>query len=166
MEKIAASLFAMDEETWLRHANPLSVWTRAVTLLPITAVIWSRVWIGGWSLALLGPIFIWLWLNPRLFAKPASTNNWASKATFGERVLLNRSEVPVPAHHLRAANTLKGIAAIGMLPYVYGLWILDIGITLLGLTLVYAGKMWFLDRMVWLYEDMRRKNNEYASWLY
>ncbi len=34
IEEKIAKLFAMDNETWLRHANPLSVWTR-FTVLPI-----------------------------------------------------------------------------------------------------------------------------------
>jgi hypothetical protein len=37
---------------------------------------------------------------------------------------------------------------------------------LLGLTLVILGKMWFLDRMVWIYEDMKNKPEEYLSWKY
>ena len=32
--------------------------------------------------------------------------------------------------------------------------------------LIYLGKMWFLDRMVWLYEDMKDTTPEYRSWLY
>ena len=35
-----------------------------------------------------------------------------------------------------------------------------------GTVLVYAGKVWFLDRMVWLYEDMKDSTTEYSSWLY
>lgn len=31
---------------------------------------------------------------------------------------------------------------------------------------VYAGKVWFLDRMVWLYEDMKEVTPEYSGWLY
>ncbi|MEM1299530.1 MAG: DUF6653 family protein [Pseudomonadota bacterium] len=26
-------------------------------------------------------------------------------------------------------------------------------------------KMWFLDRMVWLYDDMAKTHPEYAAWL-
>ena len=29
-----------------------------------------------------------------------------------------------------------------------------------------AGKVWFLDRMVWLYEDMKNSTTEYSGWLY
>ncbi|WP_275670274.1 MULTISPECIES: DUF6653 family protein [Okeania] len=37
---------------------------------------------------------------------------------------------------------------------------------LLGVVLVLLSKMWFLDRMVWLYEEMKDANSEYQSWLY
>ncbi len=37
--------------------------------------------------------------------------------------------------------------------------------TLLGMTLTFLGKLWFVDRMVWLYEDMRNATPEYRSWL-
>lgn len=36
----------------------------------------------------------------------------------------------------------------------------------LGVSLAYLGKSWYLDRMVWLYEDMKTANEEYASWDY
>ncbi|MDZ8240651.1 MAG: DUF6653 family protein [Nostoc sp. ChiQUE01a] len=39
-------------------------------------------------------------------------------------------------------------------------------ITLLGYTLVRLSKLWFIDRMVWLYNDMKDVNQEYQSWLY
>jgi hypothetical protein len=32
--------------------------------------------------------------------------------------------------------------------------------------LIYAGKMWFLDRMVWLFENMKEKHKEYSNWEY
>jgi hypothetical protein len=36
----------------------------------------------------------------------------------------------------------------------------------LGVALAYLGKSWYLDRMVWLYEDMKEKNELYRSWEY
>ncbi len=30
----------------------------------------------------------------------------------------------------------------------------------------YLGKLWFVDRMVWLFEDMKDAVPEYRSWLY
>ena len=37
---------------------------------------------------------------------------------------------------------------------------------ILGIVMAYLGKSWYLDRMVWLYEDMKEKNEEYKSWDY
>jgi hypothetical protein len=166
MEKIAARMFRMDEQTWRRHANPWSVWTRALTLLPLTLAIWSRVWIGGWAIVIVVLIGLWLWLNPRLFDEPRSTDNWGSKATFGERILLQRQSIDIPVHHIRAITLMKVIAFAGVFPYAIGLWQLDLELTIIGLLLIYTGKMWFLDRMVWLYEDMRHTKTEFESWLY
>ncbi len=36
----------------------------------------------------------------------------------------------------------------------------------LGAALVYLGKLWFLDRMAWLYEDMNDATPEYRVWPY
>ena len=150
---VMARLFSMSEEVWERHANPWSVWTR-FTVLPLFIVaVWSRVWVGPWAWALTGLVFIWAWLNPRLFPKPESTDNWASKAVLGERVWLNRKHIPVLEHHRLAPHILSGISASGLPFLVYGLTYLQIWPTLLGAALVYWGKVWFLDRMVWLYED-------------
>jgi hypothetical protein len=34
----------------------------------------------------------------------------------------------------------------------------------LGGLLMYVGKLWYFDRMVWLYRDMKDKVPEYAKW--
>lgn len=83
----------------------------------------------------------------------------------GERVWLARDELPIPKHHATAAIVFSSLAGIGM-PFVgYGLWVLDFWPTLIGVVLIVIFKMWFLDRMVWLYDDMAREVPEYAGWL-
>jgi hypothetical protein len=32
------------------------------------------------------------------------------------------------------------------------------------MALVYCGKLWYLDRMVWLWEDMQDADPEYLKW--
>ena len=156
---------AMDEAAWARHANPWSVWTR-VAILPLAALaIWSRVWIGGLALVPLATLIIWVWLNPRAFPPPLRTDHWAAKATFGERVLLNRAREPIPDRHRRAAGLLSIVSALGLPPLAWGLWALDFWAVLCGLLLVLGGKLWFLDRMVWLYDDMAPKVPTYRAWL-
>ena len=95
-EERIAKLFSMTDEVWEKHANPWSVWTRFSALPLLAVAIWSRLWIGPWAWALLSVTIYWIWINPRLFKKPLSTDNWASKAVLGERVWLNRKCIPVP----------------------------------------------------------------------
>ena len=61
---------------------------------------------------------------------------------------------------------LSGVSGLGLPFIIWGLWRLEMWPTLVGCILVYAGKLWFLDRMVWIYQDMKDKDPEYASWLY
>ena len=35
-----------------------------------------------------------------------------------------------------------------------------------GIALTYLGKSWYLDRMVWLYEDMKSESEAYSKWEY
>ena len=160
----AERLMRMDEATWARHANPWSVWTRFSCLPLLILAIWSRVWLGWWALVPLALALFWTWINPRAFPPPDRTDGWASKGTFGERVFLNRKTVPIPAHHRNWAFALGALSALGLPPLVWGLWVLDVPMTLLGLVLVVLPKVWFVDRMVWLYEDMKATHPDYAAW--
>ena len=159
------NLMAMDEATWARHASPWSVWTR-VPILPLLALaVWSRLWLGWWCLVPIAALAIWTYFNPRAFPPPSTTNTWASKATFGERVWLNRGQVPIPPHHARFAHILSILSGLGLVPTIYGLVVYDPFAASLGVVWVVLAKMWFLDRMVWLYDEMRDEHPEYASWL-
>lgn len=167
LERKIADAFSMSEDVWARHANPWSGWTRFITALPLAILaIWSRVWLGWWALPLVAAVVLWIWLNPRIFPKPHSTNNWISKGVLGERVWLNRDNIPVPSHHRQIPNILSAVSACGLVLIIWGVTALDICPTLLGTALVYLGKLWFVDRMVWLYQDMKDANAEYQSWLY
>ena len=130
LERSVASWMAMDDETWLRHANPWSVWTRASVL------------------------------------RPRTTRSWASRGVLGERVWLNRDVVPVPAHHRRVPHVLNSLTASGSALVIFGLVDLAVWPTLTGALLIYCGKFWFLDRMVWLFEDMSARHAPYREWLY
>ena len=99
LERKIAGLFKLDDDNWMRHANPISVWTRYSVLPVIVLAFWSREWIGWWCLVPGLVSLLWLFFNPILFKKPKSTKNWASKAVLGERVFLNRDNVPIPDNH-------------------------------------------------------------------
>ncbi len=164
MGRLAAS-FAMTDPVWDRHANPWSVITR-IPVLPLLAVaIYARVWIGWWCLVPVILIVVWTWYNPRAFRPPAQTRHWASRGVLGERVWLNAQAVPIPDHHALAANVLTTLSVLGLAPLAWGLWSLDPWATALGLAITVGAKLWFLDRMVWLYDDMAARHLTYASWL-
>jgi len=159
-------IFGLNDETWMQHSNPWSVWTRFI-ILPLLAIsIWSREFIGVYSIVLVGVLIFWTWINPRFFGKPITTKRWSSKAVLGERVWLKRTELPIPEHHVKAAAILNIITGSGLPFLIWGLYTLHIYSVVLGLFIVIVGKMWFLDRMVWLYEDMKNKSEEYISWEY
>ena len=54
IEQKITSLFKMDDKTWSRHANPWSVWTRFLVFPILALAIWSRVWLGWYSLIPIG----------------------------------------------------------------------------------------------------------------
>lgn len=158
-------LMAMDDATWARHANPWSGWTR-LPILPLVALsVWSRTWIGWWCLVPIVILLIWTYLNPRAFTEPVSTDNWMSKVTFGERAWLNARAHPIPDHHARMGRYLGLLTGAGLVPLIWGLWVLNPWAVVLGLFVTVLGKLWQMDRMVWIYQDMKGHVAEYAAWL-
>src|SRR5919112_1153956 len=62
-----ARAFGLKGDSWMRHANPTSVWTRFAALPLLAVAIWSRDWFGWLSLLPIGVSFLdyGLWvLNP------------------------------------------------------------------------------------------------------
>ena len=166
LEGLLARAFGMSDEVWSRHANPWSVWTRFAILPLLVPAVWSRVWIGWWAVVPVAVLCAWAWLNPRAFPRPRTTRTWASKAVLGERVWLERKKVPIPPAHRAAPHLLSALSALGLPFLVWGLIALAPWPTAFGLGFVILGKLWFLDRMVWLYEDMVDADPRYRGWLY
>lgn len=154
IESTAAKVFRMSDAVWERHTNPWSVWTRFPCLPLLSLAIWSRVWFGWLSLLPIALVCVWIWLNPRVFRKPATTDHWASKAVLGEQLLLQRPKSDIPAHHLRATKVINLITFAGFVLAVYGLSVFDVELVIFGVLITTVGKMWFLDRMVWLHQDL------------
>lgn len=156
-EKKIAKIFGLEADSWEKHTNPWSIWTRFATLPFLILAIWSRVWIGWYCLIPIAALIIWLKINPTLFIKPRSMDNWGSKSVLGEKYWSERKNRAVPKHHNTPILILTILQTIGALVLMLGLWKLEIYLTLIGTIIVYMAKMWFLDRMVWIYEDMKNK---------
>lgn len=146
----------MDEAAWARHANPWSGYSRLTCLPLIVLAIWSRTWIGAWALLPLAAALVWTWINPRLFPPPRETGAWITRGTFGERALLSEHGATLPRLHLAWARGLSVAALAGAAPLGWGLVALDPGWTLFGLCLAMGAKLWFVDRMVWPWDDVAR----------
>lgn len=160
IEKQIASVFNLKGDNWMRHANPWSIWTRFITLPFIIIAVWSRVWIGVYCLLPIVLLVLWIFINPTLFKKPKSFDNWGSKSVLGEKYWSERKKNPVPKHHFTPILILTILQTIGGGLVIYGLWYLDLSITIIGALLVYMAKMWFLDRMVWIFEDMKSNDHD------
>jgi len=157
LDKALSKLFLPDDDSWLKHANPWSVWSRFATLPFIALSIWSRVWIGWYAIIPFMILVFWIWINPTLFSKPKNYNSWGAKAVLGERVFMKRKEAPLPNGQSKAIIILNILQSISGVVLIYGLWNLDLSFTIHGIFYVYLTKMWFLDRMVWLYESSNSK---------
>ena len=162
-ESKIAKKFKMDDKTWMKHANPWSVYTRTSALPLLILAIWSRVWFGWWSIALVILVIAWIWFNPRIFPEVKFTDNWASRGVFGERVWLNRKNIELPEHHKTIPNVLNAVQGIGIIFIIWGLYYLDFWPTFFGLILALESKLWYVDRMVCIYEDMK-EIPEYKKW--
>ena len=160
LEKEIAKAFNLQGDNWMKHANPWSIWTRFATLPLLVIAIWSRVWIGWYSIIPIGILIFWLIINPTLFKKPKNFDNWGSKSVLGEKYWSNRKKNPVPKHHKTPILILTILQSTGGILLMIGLWKLDICLSIIGIITVYLTKMWFLDRMVWIFEEM---NNEHTT---
>ena len=155
-----AKVFRLTDEAWLRHANPWSVYTRIPIPPAFALAVWSRTWIGRWSLIPTGAVCLWTWVNPRAFPPPSSLDNWASKAVLGERLWNDPATAAVAGRHRCAVNVLTAVNALGLPLIVWGAWALKGWVLVTGLAVQSCGKLWTLDRMVWFYEDVNRERAE------
>jgi hypothetical protein len=167
LAKKVGEAFGLKDESWMRHSNPASVWTRFGVLPMLVGSIWSRKWIGRRFVVPLGLSTAWLFANPLFFSPPGSTRNWASKAVFGERIWVNQDRSELPDQFDSVMPTVaQAYQAVGLVPIAYGLAKLKVGPTVGGMLIVQGGKLWYLDRMVLLFDEMKTRNAEYAGWEY
>lgn len=167
MESRVARLFGLQGDAWMRHANASSVVTRFSCVSLLVIAIWSREWIGWYSLIAVVAATVWMVVNPRLFGVPSSTRNWFSRCVFGERIWAERATIELPPQFTSSIPNLANLySCIGLAMLVYGVIALDVWLTIAGIVIVHGGKLWYLDRMVLLFEDMRQRDATFASWEY
>ncbi|KID55417.1 hypothetical protein JF50_21470 [Pseudoalteromonas luteoviolacea] len=157
-ESLAAKYFSMSEDVWQRHANPWSVWTRYTCLPLLIACIWWRDIFGVWFWPVLVALIVWICINPRCFKKPAQTDSWASKSVLGERILIYQRE-RVAVHHFKTLDVISALLCVFTAMCVAGLFFHEAISTCCGAIGVILAKTWFLDRMVWIYQEASRQQD-------
>ncbi|HEY1177577.1 MAG TPA: DUF6653 family protein [Phytomonospora sp.] len=150
-----AAAFKMSDEAWRRHANPWSVWTRFAAIPLMLLAVWSRDWIGWWSLAPIAAVAVWLWLNPRAFAPVDEPKSWTAKGIYGERLWLTDRSL-VTADHRAVLRLLVPLGIAGFAMIAWGLVALQVWPTVFGATLVVVGQLWRIDRFGILYTEHQR----------
>ena len=157
--------FGLTGEKWMRHANPVSVWTRFAVLPLLALPIWSRDWIGWWCLIPIALSIVWLVVNPLFFHEPRSTRHWASKGVLGERIWTEGDRASFPPEFRSPVPTIATVfQALGVIVMIYGLVVLDPLAVVGGIVVAQLAKLWLIDRMALLFDAMRSRNPQYASW--
>ena len=128
----------LSENTWDRHTNPWSGWSRVLSMPGLALGLYlHNFWI-------IGVVVIWLFINPVLFRKPASVNNWMSKGVMGERIYFKdgkklKKDLP----------TLLNVLNVPVfIVFLYFGWQQDLSALVMSGLLVMTIKFWFIDKMV------------------
>ena len=165
MDRRIAAAFGLEGDNWMRHANPVSVWTRFSVVSLIALAVWSREWIGWYCVVPLAGALVWMMVNPLFFGVPSSTRSWASKAVLGERIWTERLSTEIPAQfRSHVPNLANAVAGLGLLLLAEGLLVQDGWMVGAAIVIVYLAKLWYLDRMVLLFEAVKQHDAEVASW--
>jgi hypothetical protein len=155
----------LSDDSWERHANPWSVWTRYAAFPALVLALWSFHWIGWYALIPTAAVVAFLYVNPWLFPPPRSTQNWASKAVMGERIWLAEGKPALPDQHPRVFRVLIAFSLVNIAGLVWGLVQSEAVLTVVSTINALVTKSWFNDRMVWLFSERVRDNPRYQSWL-
>jgi len=154
-DKFLVYIMSMSDEVWERHANPWSGWTRFATFPIWFIAIWSWTWIGWWAILPIVILSVWTWLNPRIFPPYKSDQSWMTRGVLGERIFINRQQKPIPSEYVKIAHLLSFFAFLFLMFAIWGFIQQEFWLALGGYLLSVFSKMWFVDRMVCLYDRMK-----------
>jgi hypothetical protein len=158
LEDKVAQAFRMDDESWRRHANPWSVWTRFAAIPLMLLAIWSRTWIGWWSLLPIAAVIVWLFVNPSAFP-PVEPSSWAARGIYGERAWV-RHKTMVPPDHRAVLRVLVTLGLVGFGFMAWGLIALELWPTVFGATVAIMAQLWRIDRFGWLWERVEQRDGQ------
>ncbi|MFC3095715.1 DUF6653 family protein [Alteromonas sediminis] len=152
--KVIEKLLFMSNETWKKHGNPASVFSRLLVFPLLILTIWWRETLAEFFWVIFIVLLVFLFLSTRLFPAPKNNKSWASKSILGEKLWLDNTNCQVPQKHSYAATLIISGQFISLLLIVLGLVYTVQSMVWTGTSTFLVLKLWFLDRMVWLLSDM------------
>jgi hypothetical protein len=152
----------MTDDAWRRHANPWSVYTRFAAIPVFILAIWSRDWVGAWSLVPTAATIMWLIVNPFVFPRVDEPRHWVSKGIFGERVWLCEYH-KVPRAFRGPLRWAMALGIFGTVLLIWGLMRLDLWPTLVGAALLTLAQLWRISLFARVYEHIGRRVPEEAT---
>ena len=148
----------MKEKTWERHANPISGFTRIITYPFVYIPLWFLAEfledpLTHWYVAVLGIlVIIWFAVNPRLFKKPANFHHYMSRGVLGEKLWTEDRKKDT------FATTLSVLTAPFFFISLYTSYLQFFWETMFFATVPFLLKLWFIDRMVFLYDHEKSQD--------
>jgi len=133
----------LSEKTWERHANPWSGWSRVLSMPLIALGLYvHNFWV-------LGAAVVWLFINPVVFSKPQSIDNWMSRGVIGEQLYYSDGK-----KFKRDLPTLLNVLNIPVfILFIYFGWEQQLMAMIFAGLLTMTIKFWFIDRMANLAEQ-------------
>jgi hypothetical protein len=131
----------LTETFWARHSNPWSGWSRTLGHPALVAALSARNW------RVVAGCVVYFIVNPLLFPPPQDTDNWMSKGVLGERLWTSGYN----PQHWRLPNWLNAVNVPIFIGSLVAAYQRKPGPTILATLLTAVTKLWFIDRMVQLY---------------
>ena len=85
----------------------------------------------------------------------------------GREDLVDRANLDLPEQFRSPVPTIaNAYQTVGLAFLAYGLVDLNLLATVAGILIVHGGKLWYIDRAVLLFADMKGRDSKYAAWDY
>ncbi|MCV0427617.1 MAG: hypothetical protein K5905_19325 [Roseibium sp.] len=145
--------------------GPASTYAKIVAPALITAAIWTKIWLDtAFTVMLVVGVLLLLFRLPKLLPNRRWTGNWAEKASFGERIWLNRPLIPIPQEINHRLSVLHLVFWAGVLIAILGAFTSSPILSGTGLLVGYATQAVCLRKLIDLYELMKDKAPLYRFW--
>jgi Family of unknown function (DUF6653) len=149
----------------IKPAGAVATYAKIAAPVLITAALWSHVWVGtAASVALTLATVFFVVAIARIRRQTQSSRGWAVAVSFGERIWLNRLQIPIPGELNTKLTVLYLAFWTGTLVALSGGFTASVILTATGLIVTYAAMTVYFQNLVQLYRTMKEKEPLYRFW--